>query len=252
MSPDSWGCFYVSWSGCRVVGRFTPLEAVGFNAHAISTRRGVDAGLVGWDKTHAAKVAGELTALGAIAWCEQVHGADVLAVERGGLAGQADAMVSQTPGLGLMGFSADCPLVLAADAKTGSVGMAHSSWRGTVRGVSAVMVRRMCELYGARPADIIACIAPSAGPCCYEVGRDVFEAAEQHMGESAERYFLRRRGGLYFDLWGANLHWLKQAGLEAANVHIAPVCTICHNELFPSYRAEGESAGRFIAVIGPR
>lgn len=234
-----------------MVGRFTPLDSAGFTAHAVSTRRSGDVSLMGLDKQHAAGVAGDMTGLEDIAWCEQVHGADVLAVERGGLAGEADAMVTRTPGLGLMGFSADCPLVLAADAETGAVGMAHASWRGTVRGVTGGMVRRMCELYGARAEDVVACVAPSAGPCCYEVGRDVLDAAVEHMGESAQRYFLRRRrGGLCFDLWGANLHWLTQAGLDKANVHIAPVCTICHNELFPSYRAEGDSAGRFIAVIG--
>lgn len=250
MSPDSRGPFHLAWSGTRVVGRFAPLTEAGFEAHVVTTRRGVDAAAMGWDKSHAAKVAAELTGLAEIAYCEQVHGAEVLAVSAGGFAGEADALVTDTPGVGLMGFSADCPLVLAADAATGAVGMAHASWRGTVRGVSARMVNRMCELYASPAEDMVACVAPSAGPCCYEVGRDVFEAAERHMGESAHRYFLRRRGSLHFDLWGANLHWLTEAGLRKENIHIASVCTICHNDLFPSYRVEGDSAGRFVAVIG--
>jgi hypothetical protein len=70
------------------------------------------------------------------------------------------------------------------------------------------------------------------------------------MGTPAGKYFLRRRGSVHFDLWGANRHWLLAAGLDGANIHVAPVCTICHNELLPSYRVEGKSAGRFIAVIG--
>ncbi|MFP3937440.1 MAG: polyphenol oxidase family protein [Phycisphaerae bacterium] len=250
MSPDSWGPFHLSWSGTRVVGRFAPLDEAGFDAHVVTTRRGVDAAAMGWDKSHAAKVAGELTSLEEIAYCDQVHGAEVLAVSAGGFAGKADGLVTNAPGVGLMGFSADCPLVLAADAVAGAVGMAHASWRGTVRGVSARMVRRMCELYQSAAEDIVACVAPSAGVCCYEVGRDVFDAAVEHMGEPGQRYFLRRRGGLHFDLWGANMHWLREAGVSKDNIHIAPVCTICTNDLFCSYRAEGESAGRFIAVIG--
>lgn len=244
------GPFYLTWHGARVVGRFAPLDALGFAAHAVATRRGVDVGLLAADHTAAARVAGELTHLAEIAWCEQVHGSEAVGVEQGGPAGEADALVTGSPGLGLMGFSADCPLVLAADAGSGAVGLAHASWRGTVAGVAARMVERMGELHSAAPERIVACIAPSAGPCCYEVGPDVLDAALKGMGRSANKFFLRRGGALHFDLWGANRHWLLAAGVADANVHVAGVCTLCQNDLFPSYRMEGDAAGRFIAVIG--
>jgi len=49
-----------------------------------------------------------------VAWVRQVHGGVVLRVDEAGLAGEADALVSDRPGLLLRGRSADCPLVLAA------------------------------------------------------------------------------------------------------------------------------------------
>jgi hypothetical protein len=58
------------------------------------------------------------------------------------------------------------------------------------------------------------------------------------------------KGQMYFDLWSANRDQLLRAGLAPQNIHTSSVCTICHNELFPSYRVEGESAGRFAAIIG--
>ena len=38
--------------------------------------------------------------------------------------------------------------------------------------------------------------------------------------------------------------------LREENVHVAGVCTIERNDLFPSHRVEGSRAGRFAAVIG--
>jgi copper oxidase (laccase) domain-containing protein len=40
------------------------------------------------------------------------------------------------------------------------------------------------------------------------------------------------------------------AGLAPESIHIAGICTLCRNDLFPSHRREGNAAGRFAAVIG--
>jgi hypothetical protein len=31
---------------------------------------------------------------------------------------------------------------------------------------------------------------------------------------------------------------------------VAGICTLCRNDLFPSYRREGNAAGRFAAALG--
>jgi copper oxidase (laccase) domain-containing protein len=98
------------------------------------------------------------------------------------------------------------------------------------------------------------------------VGPDVLAAARETLGPGAERFFHRRTpemwvsqgldpayglrdGKMYFDLWQANRAQLLEAGLSEENIHVAGVCTMTRNDLFPSYRLEGASAGRFAAVI---
>jgi YfiH family protein len=174
----------------------------------------------------------------------------VLTCGVGGCAGSADGLATGTHGLALLGKSGDCPIILLADRRRRAVGFAHASWRATVAGIVPAVVDRMVG-FGARAADLVACICPSAGPECYEVGEEVRAAAVAGIGAHADIFFQpgpnEKR---HFDLWAANVDALTRAGLSPEAIHVAGLCTLCRNDLFPSYRCEGEVAGRFAAVIG--
>lgn len=238
------------------VGRFPALAGEGGFAglaHVVTTRVGLDAGVARSDRSAAAAQVADAMGLEGVAFCHQVHGPAVVRVDAAGLAGDGDALLTGRPGLGVMGFSADCPLVLVADPAGPAVGVAHASWRSTVQRITARLIEAMAGQLGAPPERLVACVCPSAGPCCYEVGGEVVQAAVDALGLGAERFFRERAGGggkFLFDLWAANRDQLIRAGVRKQNVHVAGVCTICRNDLFPSYRVEGPSAGRFVAVIG--
>ena len=231
------------------VGVFGALEVVGSVVHAVTTRRGFDVDLAGEDRRASAdKMAGALD-LDGVAFSHQVHGSEVVHVDRGGPAGDADGLTTDVRRVGLMGLSADCPLILAADTAGRAVGMAHASWRGTVKRIASELIVALGRYHDVGAGDVVACICPSAGPCCYQVGQDVVDAARKGMGARAEAFFAEREGRLYFDLWSANRDELIGAGVRPERIHLAEVCTICRNDLFPSYRVEGTRAGRFAAVI---
>jgi len=231
------------------VGRFGALDAIGGVVHAVTTRLGPDVAMVHSDEFAAANLLSEALNLGGVAWVEQVHGRTAVSASTGGCCGQADAVATNRPQLGVSGRSADCPLILLADAGGGSVGMAHASWRSMVGRIASRLVSHMVEQFSADPARMVACICPSAGPCCYEVGHEVLQAAAEGLGPHARGFFRHGGGKTYLDLWQANADQLLRSGLRAENVHVAGICTLCRNDLFPSYRLEGERAGRFMAVI---
>jgi YfiH family protein len=186
------------------------------------------------------------------AWARQVHGGRVLEVTERGFAGEADALWSVRPGLGVVGRGADCPLVLVGgNLPDGSRiwGFAHASWRSTVQGITTGLVLAMKDR-GARTSDLRAVICPSAGPCCYEVGEEVRQAALESLGPGSAWFFMERSRSLTFDLWGANTAQLTAAGVDENNIHNVQHCTICGDNLYPSFRREGDRAGRFAAVIG--
>lgn len=186
------------------------------------------------------------------AWVSQVHGGTVLQATEAGWAGEADAMWSDVPGLGVIGRGADCPLILVGGNRPdGSPvwGFAHASWRSTVQGITAGLVLAMTTA-GADPTGLKAIICPSAGPCCYQVGDEVRQQALETLGPGAAWFFLENESRVCFDLWAANTAQLTAAGLAEKNIFNGRHCTICGGDLYPSYRRQGEEAGRFAAIIG--
>ncbi|MFP4057976.1 MAG: polyphenol oxidase family protein [Candidatus Brocadiia bacterium] len=162
-----------------------------------------------------------------------------------------DALMTDSRGVVLAAFSADCPLVAIAEPRRGAVGLAHASRKGTFGDIAGRTVRAMRKLLGCDPGAMRAAIAPSIGPCCYEVGEDVLGEAAASASE-APRFLLRDPGRLRFDLWGANVAQLVAAGVPRQEIEVAGICTRCHAERFFSHRASGGRTGRFAVLLGLR
>ena len=175
---------YVELPDGRRVGRFGLLSGISGVVHAVTTKIGevfpidADAGADAYMRL-ARTLGGQATA-----WCTQVHGNVVLPVVEAGNAGQADGLTTDRTGLVMLCRSADCVLILAADRAGRCVGVAHASWKGTVAGVAGNLIHTLVKQYGVQPADLIACVGPSAGPNRYEVGPDVYDAAQPSSPES--------------------------------------------------------------------
>ena len=188
--------------------------------------------------------------------CRQVHGSRV-AVVTGGNAGSGgsdsesavadcDALVSNTAGAAMMILSADCPAVILWDGENRAAGVCHCGWRGILNGIIPGTVTTMRDVFGTKPESLLACCAPSIGPCCYEVGRDVaerFRAAFPRSDCVAER-----EGRAFLDLRSAVSRALNECDLRPENIEVSEICTKCRVDEFFSYRAEGAKAGR-IGVI---
>ena len=97
----------------------------------------------------------------------QVHGAALLDADAVDAArpGKADGIVSRDPSKLLTVQTADCAPWLIADRRRGVVAAVHAGWRGTAAGIAGMAVKRMGELFGSRPGDLIAALGPSIGPC---------------------------------------------------------------------------------------
>ena len=88
----------------------------------------------------------------------QVHSARAVTID-GPLTDrpEADAMVTDRPGLALAVLTADCQPVLFADPEAGVIGAAHAGWRGALAGVLEATLDAMERLgahqRGDRPDD---------------------------------------------------------------------------------------------------
>ena len=181
----------------------------------------------------------------------QVHSAKVEVVD-GPLTTpkpQADAMVSNTPGIALGVLTADCQPVLFADHETGVIGAAHAGWRGALDGILEATIDEMITL-GANRETIKAVIGPSISQRAYEVGPEFLDAFLAEDPQYARFFVNGVEDKFHFDLPGFGLHKLRSAGVDAEWTRH---CTYSDADRFYSYRrathAREADYGRLISVI---
>jgi YfiH family protein len=181
----------------------------------------------------------------ALVFAQQVHGAGVAVVDRAAgrdaVAG-VDALVTATPGLGLVVLAADCLPVLLADVEAGVVAAAHAGRQGLLAGVLEETVTAMRGL-GATPGGTSAVIGPAACGACYEVPQDMADDAERRLPGSRGR---TRQGTPSVDLWAGAAAVLRQAGVRS--VTTVGGCTLEQPDLWFSYRRD-RTTGRHGGLV---
>lgn len=178
----------------------------------------------------------------------QVHCTDVFVAHKKGEQPwpEADIAVTDDPSLAVSVRTADCVPILLADRRTRAVAAIHAGWKGTAAGAAIAAVTALTSRYGTNPADLIAAVGPSIGPCCYEVGADLATHFSSHPDAST---WFTRDVKPHLDLWRATRDQLVRAGIPLPQIHVCALCTVDHPALFHSYRRDGKSAGRLVAAI---
>ncbi len=183
----------------------------------------------------------------------QVH-SDHVVVVTDDMAGQllpaTDALVTQVTQVTLTLRFADCVPILLFDPVQRAIGVVHAGWKGTLNRIAGKTVRAMETAFGSRPADVLAGIGPSIGPCCYEVGRDVVEQVEAVFGDTRGLLQAKPNARTHLDLWAANRRVLADEGVRA--IEVGGLCTSCHKDEFFSHRGEAGITGRFGAFVALR
>jgi len=154
---------------------------------------------------------------------------------------EADALITDVPGVRLLIQTADCQAVMLTDPEARVAANVHCGWRGNVADIVGRTVACMVTDFGCRPQRMVAAIGPSLGPCCAE-----FVNYEREIPPSLWPF---RFGRHHFDLWAISRHQLHRTGIARDHIHTAGICTRCNPHLFFSYRAARQT-GRFAALIG--
>ena len=175
---------------------------------------------------------------------DQVHGRDVVAVQEATPSEQvpsADALVTTTPGVGLMVRAADCVPVVLADPVAGVVGAVHAGRGGMVLDVTTRAVEAM-EARGADREDLRAWVGPHVCGACYEVPaamrEEVCAVVPEAWAETA---------------WGTpsvDVGRGVRAQLDRAGVGVVETGGCTREEpALPSYRRDGADSGRLAGLV---
>ncbi|MCL2855389.1 MAG: peptidoglycan editing factor PgeF [Defluviitaleaceae bacterium] len=162
-----------------------------------------------------------------------------------------DGLVADKAGIVLTTYFADCVPLFFYDPVKRAIGNAHAGWRGCADDMAGKMVAKMVQLYGCRPANILAGIGPSISAKFFEVDKDVADKfkfslpfADKFVYNSGDVY-----GKYHIDLWQICRESLILAGLHPENVEIAGLCTYENRDLFFSHRRDGLPRGSMVGMI---
>ncbi len=157
-----------------------------------------------------------------------------------------DILLTNIKHLCLITRSADCTPVLLYSPDVEAVAAVHSGREGTFLGVAAKAAKLLKENFGADFSKMIACIGPSIGKECYEVGYDCAgkffknpRFSDNTISQKGEKYFLDLKTMIFEDL--------TAIGLKTENIEKSAFCTKCEGKKFFSAR-RGENE-RFCAGI---
>lgn len=180
----------------------------------------------------------------------QVHGdtvltvrgrSDVAAVQARAAEG-ADGVVVGCAGVAALLCFADCmPVILVSP--TGRFAVVHAGWRGVMAQIAAKAARALAQAdneAGARvsTADLNVYIGPHIRSECFETSAEIRDRFVAEFGEGCAV------GPRHVSLAAAQLGSLARAGVDTARVADAGVCTVCSNDAYFSYRAQGGVCGR--------
>ena len=163
---------------------------------------------------------------------------------------EADGLVTNTRGLPIMCFVADCVPALLCDGENSVIAAVHCGWRSSAADILGETVKKMCAL-GARPESIHAAMGAAIGRCCFETDDDVPQAVEKYLDGDTEGLFDRRADGkTMVDLRAANARRLIQLGLKAENIDLSQECTMCSHEKYWSHRyTKGRRGSQAAAIV---
>jgi YfiH family protein len=158
-----------------------------------------------------------------------------------------DAVITNCKNICIGVSTADCVPVLIYDPVKKVLASVHAGWRGTVARIAEKTIRQMSDIFGCKPEDCIAGIAPSISPEKFEVGNEVVDTFKQSGFNMDEISFKNTETGkAHIDLWKSNKTILEQSGIHSDNIEIAAICTYSNPDMFFSARRQTIHSGRMV------
>lgn len=194
---------------------------------------------------------------------QQVHGNKVQVLHADAADGQeADACVTDQPGLACTIMVADCLPVLLASEDGAVVAAAHAGWRGLAgnpSGAQGVLesvyesFRALAQKgHGQAAIKTIAWLGPCIGPSAFEVGAEVKAAFEAVQPEAVRRFVPNGRGKYLADLPALARLRLKAMGITQVygNDGSDAWCTVRNPSKFFSHRRDAGVTGNGFGTTG--
>jgi len=183
----------------------------------------------------------------------QVHGNQVCVVDdvalRRGLHGvEADALLTTSLATPLGVLVADCLPIVVYGFDPPVLALIHAGRLGTYRRIVRHVLKMIHDRFGLACGQLHAILGPAIGSCCYRLDQRAVDPFRQRFLDWQDFFTPDGEQHWRMDLIAANQIQLQAGGIPAAHIAAADICTVCHQQQLFSHRAEGEEAGRGMAI----
>lgn len=186
---------------------------------------------------------------------KQVHGNDVVVIDKQNYDVshfqhvEADAIITNQPGLMLAVTVADCYPLMVFEPEQRVAAVIHAGWRGAANGLIGKTIDAMVNEFACRTDAMLVAVGPGISAEHYEVGKDVREGFRSGTGHWDEIASEVEFGKWRVDLQKSCLLQLEQAGVKKKNIDCTDACTWNQRELFFSYRRDAGTTGRQMGFV---
>ena len=164
-----------------------------------------------------------------------------------------DGLITDEPGLCLVGSFADCVPLYFVDPVRKCIGLSHSGWKGTVSKIGKNTIEALEREFGTEPEDLLCVIGPCISGECYEVSADVAGEFEKSFTPDQYEKICKpvpgKDGKYLLDLPMANYTVFTECGVKPERVVFPDLCTACNKDFLHSHRASGGKRGGMCAFL---
>ena len=172
-----------------------------------------------------------------------------------------DGFLTKRKDIAIFTFYADCLPIFVYDKKNEVIGVWHSGWPGTFKGMMKSGLEKMKEVFETDPKDVLMGLGIGMQQKYYEVGLDFYENFVNKFGKESELIqksfkWNENTGKYHFDNTKFNEIMALSLGIKPENLIVSYEDTFGEidelgnrSDKFHSHRREGKNAGRATAMI---
>lgn len=161
---------------------------------------------------------------------------------------EADAIISARRGQPIGVQTADCLPMLVIAPDISHVAVIHAGWKGSAARITGKVIQRLIHK-NAKPNKIKISMGPCIQAKSYEVDDKVFREIDKTFEMTSDIVQPKGEGKYWLDLVAINRWCLLTAGVLPEHIDAIDLCTYVREDLFYSYRRDGEGTGRQVSWI---
>lgn len=177
-----------------------------------------------------------------MAFQRQIHSDIITVVDKPGVVGESDALITTKRNIGLAISAADCISIFIFDSINKVISGVHSGWRGTEKQIVLKTIKKLEREFNSKLDDLFIYIGPSISQKFYGVGAEVADLFNPI-------YVDKQGGKLYLDVLSVNVDLIEEYGVPINQIEISPYCSYQEKNILHSYRRDGKNSGRHLGVI---